>query len=72
MAAWRGDAERAKTLYAQAAATEELALDAVPHDKPRTRGAITVSTAALWLKAERLNETRAFVLRAIGDNTYGQ
>lgn len=51
-----GDADTAKQAFAEAARLEELALNHVGPDKPRTYGATAVSAASLWYKAHEFAE----------------
>lgn len=60
----RGDAERARALFAEAARQEEAEFDAVAPGKPRTKGILAVSTAALWYKSGELEAAEQFAHNA--------
>ena len=52
-----GDFSQAESLFAQAAAEEERALNCLmPQEKPRTFGIIAVSAVALWYKAHEFSK----------------
>lgn len=60
-----GQRDLAMKLYADAAALEEQALDAVGADKPRTVGILATSAASLWFKAKELRRAESLTLRAM-------
>lgn len=55
----RGDIPAARDLYRQAAEIEQAALRTVPSEKPRTRGILAVSYAALLFKAAEYERAEA-------------
>ena len=65
----RGDELRRSALgfYAEAAALEEQAANAVPVDQPRTRGVLRVSAASLWAQAERWEHATALIHRYLNE-----
>jgi hypothetical protein len=62
-----GRAERARELYGLAAEHEAEALANVPADKPRTRGIIGASLAALHFKAEDFRAAERVAKRLLAD-----
>lgn len=60
----RNDLGRAKELFAAAAKAEEVALQAITEDKPRTRGITAVSAVALWYKAGQLKKAKRLARHA--------
>lgn len=56
----QGDAETARTLFAEAARAEGTAFSSVGDEKPRTMGILAVSAAALWYKSGKLETAEQF------------
>ena len=66
LAVRRGELERARELYMQAARFEADALSAVEPTKVRTLGITAVSTAALWYKAGNFEAAQALAHTWLG------
>jgi len=58
------DPKRAAELFGQAAQAEEIALDALGPDRPRTLGITAISAAALWYKGGKLERAAQLAHRA--------
>jgi len=63
----RSKRAEARRLFAQAARMEKQALVKIPADKARTRGILSVSFAALLIKAEDYREARKELPRLLED-----
>jgi hypothetical protein len=63
----RGDAARAKLLYAEAADFEQKALAAVGSEKSRTRGVTAVSAVALWYKSAAFEHAEQLAYSILAD-----
>jgi len=59
----------ARRLFARAARMEKQALAKIPSDKARTRGILSVSFAALLIKAENYREAREELPKLLEDAT---
>ncbi|MCP4701807.1 MAG: hypothetical protein GY862_33850 [Gammaproteobacteria bacterium] len=64
-----GEIVRARTLYAQAAEAEELALHQLDNSKKRTVGISAVSTASLWYKAKEFQKAEKTAYRWLGSES---
>jgi RNA polymerase sigma-70 factor (ECF subfamily) len=62
----RGDGERARRLYSEAADLERAALERMSKDKVRSIGILAVSAATLLHRAERLGEAEDLALQYLG------
>jgi superfamily II DNA/RNA helicase len=62
-----GDHAQAQDLFRQAATEEAAALEAVEHNKQRTRGVTAVSAVALWLKARDYSAAETLAHRCLQD-----
>jgi hypothetical protein len=61
----QGDAERARSLFIQAAQNETSALEEVPPEKIRTLGITAISAASLWYKSGDLATAEQVAHRAL-------
>lgn len=68
VAARRGDLTRARSLFAEAAEAESMALGVADPSKSRTFGITAVSAVSLWLKGERLDEAEKVALKSLSSN----
>jgi hypothetical protein len=63
----QGDVALATQLFRSAAAAEERALEALAHDKPRTRGITAVSAVSLLFKSNDFDRTEQLACRVLSE-----